>query len=91
MPTIQTLFGTYSDEQLKALRGAIEEINNSQRQIESQNNQIKDIVDSTYDKFKIPKKIIKKLAKAQFTQSIATETAEFNEFVALFEGMNEVK
>lgn len=91
MPTIQTLFGTYSDEQLKALKAAIEEINNSQRQIESQNNQIKDIVDATYDKFKIPKKIIKKLAKAQFTQSIQAETAEFNEFVALFEGMNEVK
>jgi hypothetical protein len=91
MPTVQTLFGTYSDEQLKALKDAIEEINNSQRQIESQNNQIKDIVDATYDKFKIPKKIIKKLAKAQFTQSIQAETAEFNEFVALFEGMNEVK
>jgi hypothetical protein len=91
MPTVQTLFGTYSDEQLKALKGVIEEINNSQRQIETQNNQIKDIVDSAYDKFKIPKKIIKKLAKAQFTQSIQTETSEFNEFVALFEGMNEVK
>ena len=91
MPTIQTLFGTYSDEQLKALKGAIEEINNSQRQIEVQNTQIKDIVDATFDKFKIPKKIIKKLAKAQYTQSIQTETAEFNEFVALFEGMNEVK
>lgn len=91
MPTVQTLFGTYSDEQLKALKSAIEEINNSQRAIESQNNQIKDIVDATYDKFKIPKKIIKKLAKAQFTQSIQTETVEFNEFVALFEGMNEVK
>ena len=48
-------------------------------------------MDATYDKFKIPKKIIKKLAKAQFTQSIQTETTEFNEFVALFEGMNEVK
>ena len=91
MPTVQTLFGTFSDEQLKALKGVIEEINHSQSQIEVQNNQIKDIVDATYDKFKIPKKIIKKLAKAQFTQSIQTETTEFNEFVALFEGMNEVK
>ena len=50
MPTVQTLFGTYSDEQLKALKGAIEEINHSQKQIEVQNNQIKDIVDATYDK-----------------------------------------
>jgi len=44
-----------------------------------------------YDALKIPKKIIKKLAKAQYNQSIQSETAEFNEFVALFEGMNEVK
>jgi hypothetical protein len=91
MTTVQTLFGTFNDEQLKALKGAISEINHAMQQIDIQKNQIKDILDTTYDSLKVPKKIINKLAKAQQNQSIQTETAEFNEFVALFEGMNEVK
>ena len=91
MATVQTLFGNFNDEQLKALKSAIEEINDLMNKIERENESIKDIVNATYDSLNVPKKIIKKLAKAQYNQSIQSETAEFNEFVALFEGMNEVK
>lgn len=91
MTTVQTLFGNFNEEQLKTLKDAISEINSSMTKIDSENEAIKDIVDATFDALKIPKKIIKKLAKAQYNQSIQSETAEFNEFVALFEGMNEVK
>ena len=91
MPVVHTLFGSFNDEQLKSLKDAISEMNHAMDQIEVQKNQIKDILDVTYDSLKIPKKIISKLAKAQHKQSIQTETAEFNEFVALFEGMNEVR
>lgn len=91
MTTVQTLFGNFNEEQLKSLKNSISEINDSMAKIDSENEAIKDIVDSTFDALKIPKKIIKKLAKAQYKQSIQSETAEFNEFVALFEGMNEVK
>ena len=91
MTTVQTLFGNFNEEQLKTLKDAISEINSSMTKIDSENEAIKDIIDGTFDALKIPKKIIKKLAKAQYNQSIQSETAEFNEFVALFEGMNEVK
>jgi hypothetical protein len=91
MPTVQTLFGTFDDDQLKALKGAIEEINHSMNLIEVQNTQIKDIVNATYDSLKVPKKIIKRMAKVYYNQSLQTEVAEFKEFEALFEGITEVK
>ena len=91
MTTVQTLFGTFNDEQLKALKGAIEEINHSMNLIDVQNTQIKDIVNATYDSLKVPKKIIKRMAKVYYNQSLQTEVAEFKEFEALFEGITEVK
>jgi hypothetical protein len=91
MPTITTQFGTFDEVQLKALKGVIEEINHATRQIEAHNSQIKDIVDAAYDTFKIPKKIIKRIAKVQHNQSLQEEVAEFKEFEALFEGITEVK
>jgi hypothetical protein len=91
MATVQTLFGTFDDVQLKALKGVIEEINHATRQIEAYNSQIKDIVDAAHDTFKIPKKIIKRIAKVQHNQSMQEEVAEFKEFEALVEGIIEVK
>ena len=91
MATVQTLFGTFDDVQLKALKGAIEEINHSMNLIDVQTTQIKDIVNATYDSLKVPKKIIKRMAKVYYNQSLQTEVAEFKEFEALFEGITVVK
>jgi hypothetical protein len=89
--TVQTLFGSLDETQLKALKGAIEEINVSMQQIEFKNNEIKDIVDATFDSLKVPKKIIKRMAKVYYNQSIQTEIDEFKDFEALFEAITEVK
>jgi hypothetical protein len=91
MPTIQTLFGTFDDKQLKELLGAITEINEYQNSIKVKQNQIKEIVDVTFDNLKIPKKLIKRMAKVYMNQSLQEEVAEFKEFEALFEGITEVK
>ena len=89
--TVQTLFGSLDETQLKALKGAIEEINVSMQQIEFKNNEIKDIVDATFDSLKVPKKIIKRMAKVYYNQSIQTEIDEFKDFEALFEAITEVE
>jgi hypothetical protein len=91
MPTIQTLFGTFDDKQLKELKGAITEINEHQFNIKQKQNLVKEIVDVTYDNLKIPKKLIKRMAKVYLNQSLQEEIAEFKEFEALFEGITEVK
>ena len=91
MTTIQTLFGTFDEKQLKELKGAITEINDYQNSIKVKQNQIKEIVDVTFDNLKIPKKLIKRMAKVYLNQSLQEEVAEFKEFEALFEGITEVK
>lgn len=91
MTTIQTLFGTFDDKQLKELKGAITEINEHQYNIKVKQNQIKEITDVTFDNLKIPKKLIKRMAKVYMNQSLQEEVAEFKEFEALFEGITEVK
>ena len=91
MATIQTLFGTFDDKQLKELKGAITEINEHQDSIKLKQNLVKEIVDVTYDNLKIPKKLIKRMAKVYMNQSLQEEVAEFKEFEALFEGITEVK
>jgi hypothetical protein len=91
MTTIQTLFGTFDDKQLKELKGAITEINEHMYNVKVKQNQIKEIVDVTFDNLKVPKKIIKRMAKVYMNQSLQEEVAEFKEFEALFEGITEVK
>ena len=91
MTTIQTVFGTFDDKQLKELLGAITEINEHQYHIKVKQNQIKEIVDVTFDNLKIPKKLIKRMAKVYMNQSLQEEVAEFKEFEALFEGITEIK
>ena len=91
MPTIQTLFGTFDDKQLKELKGAITEINEHMFNIKQKQNHIKEIIDVTFENLKVPKKIIKRMAKVYYNQSLQEEVAEFKEFEALFEGITEVK
>ena len=91
MSAIQTLFGTYSDEQIKALKGAIDEMIIVMQKQDSLKVEMKDIVDATYDSLKLPKKILKKMARVQYKQSFQEEVAENKEFEVLFEGITEIK
>jgi hypothetical protein len=89
--TVQTLFGTFTDEQLKTLKGAIDEIVIVMYKMDANKTELKDIMDSTFDTLKIPKKILRKMARVQYKQSFQEEVTESKEFETLFEGMTEVK
>lgn len=91
MSAIQTLFGTYNDEQIKSLKGAIDEMIIVMQKQDALKVEMKDIVDATYDSLKLPKKILKKMARVQYKQSFQEEVAENKEFEVLYEGITEVK
>ena len=91
MTKVNTLFGSFDDEQLKKLKGYIEEVVVHMNRNASNAEAIKDIVNAANDELKVPKKIIKRMAKTQFKQSFESEVAESKEFEALFESMKEVK
>jgi endonuclease V-like protein UPF0215 family len=87
MATIQTLFGTFNEVELQTLKDAIDEMIIVMEKQESQRLAMKDILDATFDTLKIPKKIIRKLAKVQYKQTFQEEVAEQGEFESLFEGI----
>ena len=88
---VSTLFGDFDDTKLKQLKGYVDEVVLHMNRNQSNNEAIKDIVNVANEELKVPKKIIKRMAKTQFKQSFQTEIAEDKEFEALFESMIEVK
>lgn len=87
MASITTLFGTFNDGELTALKGAIDEMIIVMERQDAHRLHLKDIIDATYDTLKIPKKILRKIAKVQYKQSFQEEVAEQGEFESLFEGI----
>jgi hypothetical protein len=88
---VNTLYGTFDEEQLKNLKGNIEEVVICMTKIQALNESIADIVNLSFDATKIPKKIIKKMAKVKFKQNFSTEVAESAEFETLYGAVQEVK
>mgnify|MGYP003341877878 FL=1 len=91
MTKVNTLFGSFDEEQLKKLKGYIDEVVLHMNRNKANNEAIKDIVDAATDELKVPKKIVKRMAKTQFNNSFQTEVAESKEFEALFESMQDIK
>ena len=91
MTKVNTLLGSFDDDALKKLKGYVDEAVLHMHKNDSNNAAIKDIIELAYDELKIPKKILKRMAKTQHKNSFQTEVAESKEFEALYESMVEVK
>lgn len=91
MTAVTTLYGSFDENQLKSIRDALSEMSNEMSIIDSHKEAIKDVVDALYDNFKIPKKVIRRMAKTHHKQSFQEEVTEDNEFEALYLGMTETK
>lgn len=89
--SIQTVYGTLDETQLRDLKNAIDEATTIMFHIEQKQKNLKDIIDAASDGSSIPKKIVKKMAKVKYKQSFQEEIAEYKEFEALFEGITEIK
>jgi hypothetical protein len=88
---VQTLYGTFDEKQLKSLRGYIEEIVVCMTRAKATTESMSDVIGLAHDELKIPKKIIRRMAKVQYNQSLQEEVAEFKEFEALFESIKDIK
>lgn len=88
--TIQTLYGTFDEKQLKELKSAINEIDAEMTKIDGLNEYIADICEVTHQNLGIPKKIVKKLAVSKHKQNLAQVVAEHNELESLFDAIDKV-
>jgi Transcriptional regulator DsbA len=91
MTKVNTLFGEFDDDALKKLKGYVSEVVHHMHKNDSNNAAIKDIVEAAHEELKIPKKIIKRMAKADHKNSFQTEVAENKEYESLYESMKELK
>ena len=91
MTAVTTLYGSFDENQLKSIHDALSEISNEMTIIDSHKEAIKDVIDALYDNFKIPKKVLRRMAKTHHKQSFQEEVTEDNEFEALYIGMTETK
>jgi hypothetical protein len=91
MTAVTTLYGSFDENQLKSIRDALSEISNEMSVIDTHKEAIKDVIDALYDNFKIPKKVLRRMAKTHHKQSFQEEVTEDNEFEALYIGMTETK
>ena len=89
--SVNTLYGTFQEDDLKSISDALDEICLVLTAIDSKKQEIKDIVDATFDAHKIPKKVLNRLAKTRYKQSFESDVAEDNEFEAIYTGLAEVK
>ena len=91
MTKVNTLYGSFAEDDLTAIKDSLSEISNEMTIIEAHKLAIKDIMDAMYDAHKIPKKVIRRMAKAHHKQSFQEEVSEDNEFEALYMGVIETK
>lgn len=90
MTSVSTIYGNLNEEQLKSLKGSLDEIALHMRKIDTEKVSIKDVVDATHDSLKLPKKIISRMAKVHYKQSFSQQVVEDKEFEALYIGVTEV-
>lgn len=74
-----------SPEDRKKIRGALEEISNSLTRIEAERDLIKDILQDVEDKFELPKKYTRKVAKIFHKQNFKEVQEEQNELETIYE------
>jgi hypothetical protein len=88
--TVQTLYGTFDEKQLKELKTAINDICDEMTKIDDMNEYIADVCDVTHHKLGLPKKVIKKLAVTKHKQNLAQVIAENSELESLSEAIGKV-
>ena len=74
----------------KALKDELYEMGGHYRIQDDQKEKIKDIVDSLFDKYKIPKKVINKMAKTLYKSNYEEVTEENQQFEILMDTINTV-
>ena len=80
MTQVSTIFGNFQEDDLKIIKDGLEEISQQYMKIEQNNEAIKDVVESLYDQYKVPKKIIKRLAKVYHQKNFSQQVVEDKEF-----------
>jgi len=73
-----------SDDAKKKLTGAMNEMSNSMLRAEAERELQKEVINNLFDEFKIPKKVLSKMARVYHKQNFQEEKATHEEFEELY-------
>lgn len=76
-----------SNEDRKVLRKAIEELNDSMTRVGAERDLQKEIINDTFDKLAVDKRLVRRMAKAYFKANFKDEVAENNQFEEFYEAV----
>ena len=80
-----------SPEDQKEIYFAIKEISNSKLRVESENEYIKETINSIVEKYDLPKKLVNKIAKVYHKQQLSEVVSEAEDFEILYDTLFGVK
>lgn len=84
---VASTFGNFTEEELKVLKNGIKELSDVYTMMEAQKDTEKSIIDAVYEELKIPKSLIRKVAKAYHKRNYDAVVAENEEFQLFYEGV----
>lgn len=87
--TVVSTFGTFTDQELEVLKKGIAEISDIFTMQEAQRDALKEAIDHVYEELKIPKRIIRKIAKTYHKKDFQTVSTENEDFELLYVGVME--
>lgn len=73
-----------SDDAKKKITDAMNEISNSMLRAEAEKELQKEVINKLFDEYKIPKKVLSKMARVYHKQNFAEEKATHEEFEELY-------
>ena len=73
-----------SDDAKKKLTGAMNEMSSSMLLVEAEKDLQKNVINDLFDEFKIPKKVLAKMARVYHKQNLQEEKATHEEFEQLY-------
>lgn len=89
--TIVSTFGTFSEQEINKLKKSLREMSDVFSMQEAQRETLKEIMNDAYEELKIPKKILRKLAKTYHKRNYSEIVVENEEFELLYTGVVENK
>jgi hypothetical protein len=89
--TVVSTFGTFSDKELETLKKGIKEMSDIFTMQEAQRDALKEAINHIYEELKIPKRIIRKVAKTYHMRNYSEVVVENEEFALFYEGVTENK
>lgn len=84
--TVVSSFGTFTTDELDTLKKGMRELSDVYTMQEAQRDTVKSIIDELYEELKIPRNLLKKLAKTYHKRNFSSVSMENSEFELLYEG-----